>query len=61
VSKENLDRTITFRTPSHQLRFIEVKRKGRAAGAQTVTITRDEILTGFNKPDHWMRALVALG
>jgi hypothetical protein len=58
VSKENLDWAITFRTPIHQLRFIEVK--GRA-GAQAVTITRDEIFTGFHKPDHWMRALVALG
>lgn len=38
------------------LRFIEVK--GRIAGAETVTITRNEILTGLNKPDEWILALV---
>jgi superfamily II DNA or RNA helicase len=56
VSKENLGWDITSRTPSHDLRFIEVK--GRAAGAKTVTVTRNEILTGFNKPEQWMLALV---
>ncbi|MEG3070482.1 MAG: DUF3883 domain-containing protein [Candidatus Syntrophopropionicum ammoniitolerans] len=30
------------------LRFIEVK--GRAKGATTVTVTKNEILTAFNKP-----------
>jgi len=39
-----------------RLRFIEVK--GRAAGAQTVTVTRNEILTGFNKPEDFILALV---
>ena len=32
-----------------KLRFIEVK--GRVAGALTVTVTRNEILTALNKPD----------
>jgi superfamily II DNA or RNA helicase len=39
-----------------RLRFIEVK--GRARGATTVTITKNEILTGLNKPDEFILALV---
>jgi superfamily II DNA or RNA helicase len=38
------------------LRFLEVK--GRIAGADTVTITRNEILTALNRPDNWILALV---
>ena len=41
-----------------RLRFIEVK--GRAAGAQTVTVTRNEILTAFNKPEDFILALVEI-
>jgi superfamily II DNA or RNA helicase len=41
---------------SGKLRFIEVK--GRVAGAETVTLTKNEILTGLNKPDDWILALV---
>ena len=43
-------------TPDGHLLFIEVK--GRIAGAETVTITRNEILHGLNKPDHFILALV---
>ena len=32
--------------------------KGRIAGARTVTITRNEILTGLNKPDEFVLAVV---
>ena len=39
-----------------RLRFIEVK--GRAAGADTVTVTRNEILTALNKPDAFILAIV---
>jgi superfamily II DNA or RNA helicase len=39
-----------------ELLFLEVK--GRVAGARTVTITRNEILTGLNKGDHFILALV---
>jgi len=39
-----------------RLLFIEVK--GRVAGATTVTLTRNEILTALNRPDHWILALV---
>jgi hypothetical protein len=38
------------------LRFIEVK--GRAKGAGTVTITKNEMLTAFNKPDEYILAIV---
>jgi superfamily II DNA or RNA helicase len=40
------------------LRFIEVK--GRVQGADSVTITRNEILTGLNS-DRWTLALVEVG
>jgi SNF2 family DNA or RNA helicase len=38
------------------LRFIEVK--GRAKGATTVTVTKNEILTALNKPDEYILAIV---
>jgi hypothetical protein len=38
-----------------RLRFIEVK--GRVDGADTVTITKNEILTGLNKPDDFILAV----
>ena len=41
-----------------RLLFIEVK--GRVAGARTVTLTRNEILTGLNKPDTFILALVVV-
>ena len=39
-----------------KLRFIEVK--GRVAGAETITVTRNEILYSFNKPDDFILAIV---
>jgi hypothetical protein len=38
------------------LRFIEVK--GRVTGADTVTVTKNEILTSLNKPEDFILALV---
>ena len=38
------------------LRMIEVK--GRTAGADTVTISRNEVLCALNRPDTWMLAIV---
>lgn len=38
------------------LRFIEVK--GRAKGATSVTVTKNEILTALNKPDEFILAIV---
>jgi hypothetical protein len=39
-----------------RLRFIEVK--GRMTGADTVTVTKNEILTSLNKPEDFILALV---
>ncbi len=39
-----------------KLRFIEVK--GRIAGAETVTVTKNEILSALNKPENYYLALV---
>ena len=39
-----------------KLRFIEVK--GRVAGADTITVTKNEILTSLNKPDDFILAIV---
>jgi hypothetical protein len=38
------------------LRFLEVK--GRVTGADTISVTKNEILTSFNKPDQFILALV---
>jgi hypothetical protein len=38
------------------LRFIEVK--SRVAGASTVTVTKNEILTSLNKPDDFILGIV---
>jgi hypothetical protein len=57
VSAEKRGYDIESEVPgTGRLRFIEVK--GRAAGAETVTITKNEILTGLNKPDDFILALV---
>ena len=39
-----------------RLRFIEVK--GRRSDAETVTVTRNEILYSLNRPDHFILAVV---
>jgi len=39
-----------------RLRFIEVK--GRVAGAETITVTKNEILTALNKPEDYILAIV---
>ncbi len=41
---------------TEELLFIEVK--GRAAEADTICVTKNEILTAFNKPDHFILAIV---
>jgi hypothetical protein len=54
---ENPGYDIESRDPeSGRLFFIEVK--GKAAGAQTVTISKTQILTALNKPDDFILALV---
>ena len=39
-----------------RLRFIEVK--GRATGADTITVTKNEILYSLNKPEDFILAIV---
>ena len=57
VSKDRCGYDIESRIPGPgRLRFIEVK--GRVAGATTVTVTKNEILTALNKPDDFVLALV---
>ena len=57
VSAENRGYDIESRDPrTGHLLFIEVK--GRVQGATTVTITKNEILTGLNKPDSYVLSLV---
>ncbi|MGQ9895801.1 MAG: helicase-related protein, partial [Roseiflexus sp.] len=55
---ERLGYDIESRDPNTgALRFIEVK--GRRADADTITVTRNEILTALNAPDAYILALVA--
>lgn len=57
VSAQNLGYDVESEVGAEgRLRFIEVK--GRAKGADTVTITKNEILTALNKPDDFILALV---
>ena len=54
---DKLGYDIESRDPtSGKLRFIEVK--GRAAGAATVTVTRNEVLYSLNKPDDFILGIV---
>ena len=57
VSRDNCGYDIESAIPdSGKLRFIEVK--GRLQGAETVTVTKNEILTALNKPDDFILAIV---
>ena len=57
VSAHKCGYDVESRDPARQrLRFIEVK--GRVTGADTVTCTKNEILTALNKPDQFLLALV---
>ena len=57
VSDQNAGWDIESSIPgTGKLVFIEVK--GRKAGARTVTITKNEILAGLNKPDDFVLAVV---
>ncbi|MDH6099696.1 helicase-related protein [Anabaenopsis sp. FSS-46] len=57
VSADNCGYDIESRIPgTGKLRLIEVK--GRIMGADTVTVTKNEILTALNKPEGFILALV---
>lgn len=54
---EKLGYDVESRVPgTGRLRFLEVK--GRVAGAETITVTKNEILYSFNKPDDFILAMV---
>jgi hypothetical protein len=54
---EQVGYDIESRVPgTGKLRFIEVK--GRVSGAETITVTRNEILYSLNKPDDYILAIV---
>lgn len=53
---DRLGYDIESRADDGKLRFIEVK--GRAEGATTITVTKNEILTCLNKPDDYILAIV---
>jgi hypothetical protein len=54
---EKLGYDIESRIPgTGRLRFLEVK--GRVTGADAITVTKNEILTSFNKPDDFILAIV---
>lgn len=58
VSAEKCGYDIESHAPREDapMRFIEVK--GRAAGAKTVTVTRNEMLCALNRPDNYILAIV---
>jgi superfamily II DNA or RNA helicase len=57
VSHQKCGYDIESRIPgTGRLRFIEVK--GRIEGADTVTVTKNEVLTALNKPEDFILALV---
>jgi len=57
VSAAKLGWDIESRIPgTGKLRFIEVK--GRVEGATTITVSKNEILAGLNKPDDFILAVV---
>jgi hypothetical protein len=59
VSAEKRGYDVESRIPgTGKLRFLEVK--GRAVGADTVTITRNEIMTALNKPEDFILAIVTV-
>jgi superfamily II DNA or RNA helicase len=54
---EKLGYDIESRVPgTGKLRFVEVK--GRSSGAETITVTRNEILFSLNKPEDFILAIV---
>ena len=54
---DRLGYDIESRVPgTGRLRFLEVK--GRVTGAETISVTRNEVLTALNKPDDYILAIV---
>src|SRR5215207_65300 len=53
---EKLGYDIESRVSGGRLRFLEVK--GRVSGAETITVTKNEILYSLNKPEDFILAIV---
>ena len=58
VESDNCGWDIESRMPGGSLRFIEVK--GRRADANSVTVTRNEVLQALNKPESFYLAIVRI-
>ena len=59
VSAENLGYDIESLDPErNELRFLEVK--GRSVNASNLILTRNEVLTALNQPEHWQLVLVRI-
>lgn len=56
VGHEKRGYDIESRCPDGTARHLEVK--GRIVGGDTVTVTRNEVLTALNEPERWIFALV---
>jgi hypothetical protein len=59
VSREKCGYDVLSRYPGgdrSELRFIEVK--GRIEGAETVTVTKNEVITALNQPESYILAMV---
>jgi hypothetical protein len=56
VSRARCGYDVESRTPGGDLRFVEVK--ARVQDADTITVTRNEIITGLNDPQRFYLALV---
>jgi len=59
VSADNRGYDLESRVPgTGKLRFLEVK--GRAVGAETITVTRNEIMTALDKPEDFILAIATV-
>ncbi|QTA82379.1 Helicase C-terminal domain-containing protein, DUF3883 [Desulfonema limicola] len=58
VAQKKYGWDVQSRTQNGELRFIEVK--GRVKGADTVTVTKNEILASLNQPDKYVLAIVLI-
>ena len=58
VSGDKCGYDIESREPNGHLRFIEVK--GRNANADTITVTKNEIITALNSPENFILAIVTV-
>ncbi|MGC8489864.1 MAG: DUF3883 domain-containing protein, partial [Clostridia bacterium] len=56
VSRDRVGYDIESGRSGHPLRFLEVK--GRQTGAETVTVTANELRTALNRPEQFILALV---